>query len=324
MIVNNKIKKPLITMGLATYQGERFVRKCLRSVLNQTYKNTEIIICDDNSNDKTLKICREICKEKKNVKIIKNSVNIGAQKNIVKILNLAKGKFFVWVSQDDFYEKEFLEDLVAIYQKDTESILIGCGVKVFDDFGKKKTYQSITKKVLKKSNIEISKDIITKKVLKGEKIKVYLIMGLIKTDILKEIFIINDKPLLNIERIIISMFPFYGKIGYTNKVLVNKYSNPLPLFKRPDWKHDECMILRKNVKFPTIFNFKIMFFTALKSDSLSLIAKLSIFKVAIYYFFKCQQHFLFINLVKVLRFLMPTEIYKIIRQLYNSRKKKLF
>ena len=56
-------KKPLITMGLATYQGEKFIKKSLISILNQTYKNTEIIICDDNSNDKTLEICKSICKK---------------------------------------------------------------------------------------------------------------------------------------------------------------------------------------------------------------------------------------------------------------------
>ena len=64
-------KKPLITMGLATYQGEKFIKKSLISILNQTYKNTEIIICDDNSNDKTLEICKSICK-KRDVKILKN------------------------------------------------------------------------------------------------------------------------------------------------------------------------------------------------------------------------------------------------------------
>ena len=44
----------------------------------------------------------------------------------------------MWVSQDDIYEKDFLQKLVALYEKNAESILISCGVKVFDDFGKKK------------------------------------------------------------------------------------------------------------------------------------------------------------------------------------------
>ena len=315
-------KNPLITLGLATYQGEKFIKKSLISILNQTYKNTEIIICDDNSSDKTLEICKNICK-KKDVKILKNPTNIGAQKNIVKILNIAKGEFFVWVSQDDIYEKDFLQKLVALYEKNTESILIGCGVEVFDDFGKKKIYQSIDNKILKKSNIEISKYIIIKKEYKGEKIKCYLILGIVKTNVLKEILNIHNIPILNIERIIVSMFPFYGRINYTSKVLINKYSNPLPLFKRPERTFDGTKILRSKIKYPTLFNLKVMVMTALKSKSLNINSKISIFRVSLYYFLMHLQNIFFINLVKILKFILPFKIYNFLRQKNNFRKNKL-
>ena len=219
--------------------------------------------------------------------------------------------------------KKFSSEMIALYEKNAESILISCGVKVFDDFEKKKIYQSIDNKILKKSNIEISKYIIIKKVYKGEKIKCYLIMGIVKTQILKEILNIHNIPILNIERIIVSMFPFYGKINYTSKVLINKYSNPLPLYKRPERKYDGTKILRNKVKYPILFNLKVMVLTALKSKSLTIYSKISIFRVALYYLLMHQQNIIFINLVTFLKFILPLKIYNFLNQKNNFRKNKL-
>ena len=69
---------------------------------------------------------------------------------------------------------------------------------------------------MKKSNIEISKYIIIKKVYKGEKINAYLIMGIVK-QILKEILNIHNIPILNIERIIVSCFHSMEKITILQK-----------------------------------------------------------------------------------------------------------
>ena len=56
-------KKNLLLRWGSQHIKEKFIKKSLISILNQTYKNTEIIICDDNSNDKTLEICKSICKK---------------------------------------------------------------------------------------------------------------------------------------------------------------------------------------------------------------------------------------------------------------------
>ena len=134
-------------------------------------------------------------------------------------------------------------------------------------------------------------------------------MGIVKTQILKEILNIHNIPILNIERIIVSMFPFYGKINYTSKVLINKYSNPLPLYKRPERKYDGTKILRNKVKYPILFNLKVMVLTALKSKSLTIYSKISIFRVALYYLLMHQQNIIFINLVTFLKFILPLKIY---------------
>ena len=52
-----KYNKPLISIGLPVFNGEEYITNCLNSLTNQTYKNFEIIICDDNSIDQTEAIC---------------------------------------------------------------------------------------------------------------------------------------------------------------------------------------------------------------------------------------------------------------------------
>ena len=58
---------PLITVGIPVFNGEKFLKKRLDSVLNQTYKNFEVIISDNASTDDTSKLCNEIIKKEKNI-----------------------------------------------------------------------------------------------------------------------------------------------------------------------------------------------------------------------------------------------------------------
>ena len=69
-----KNESPLISIAMATYNGEKFIIEQLDSIINQSYKNIEIIICDDNSNDKTVEILKSYCK-KFPLTIIQNKIN---------------------------------------------------------------------------------------------------------------------------------------------------------------------------------------------------------------------------------------------------------
>ena len=82
---------PLITVIIPVYNVERFLSKCIDSVLNQTYKNTEIILIDDGSPDNSPKICDEYAKKDRRVNVI-NQTNTGVSAARNSGLKIAKGE----------------------------------------------------------------------------------------------------------------------------------------------------------------------------------------------------------------------------------------
>ena len=78
----------MISVVMATYNGERFIREQLLSIFNQTMSVDEIIICDDNSRDNTVQIIKDIQKEYKNIdiRLIQNNNNLGYKLNFKRAL----------------------------------------------------------------------------------------------------------------------------------------------------------------------------------------------------------------------------------------------
>lgn len=113
--MNSKIK---ISIIVPIYNVEKYIKRCLNSLINQTFKQIEILIIDDKSTDKSLIISKEYAKIDNRIKIIENDKNIGAGLSRNKGLKLAKGKFIAFVDSDDFIDLDFYEKL---YNKITET-----------------------------------------------------------------------------------------------------------------------------------------------------------------------------------------------------------
>jgi glycosyltransferase involved in cell wall biosynthesis len=103
----------LISIVLPVYNGQKYLAQSITSVLNQTYKNIELIIVNDCSIDETLNIATYFARDDNRVKIINNNKN----KKLPASLNIghkyAKGKFITWTSDDNFYEKNALKVLLG-------------------------------------------------------------------------------------------------------------------------------------------------------------------------------------------------------------------
>lgn len=97
---------------MATYNGEKYLRQQLDSILAQTVPFTELIICDDNSSDHTWEILQEYSKNDSRIKIYRNKPNLGFVKNFEKGISLATGDYIALSDQDDIWLPRHLEILL--------------------------------------------------------------------------------------------------------------------------------------------------------------------------------------------------------------------
>lgn len=102
----------IISIALATYNGEKFLRKQLDSILNQTLQNFEIIICDDHSEDDTWNIIQEYAKKDSRFHCFKNEKNLGFVKNFEQAILLCNGDYIALSDQDDIWIENHLEILL--------------------------------------------------------------------------------------------------------------------------------------------------------------------------------------------------------------------
>jgi glycosyltransferase involved in cell wall biosynthesis len=106
------MKLPLITVAVATFNGEKYLREQLDSILYQTYRNFEVIISDDCSTDSTVNIIHEYKRNNVKIKLYQNNSNIGYSGNFEKAILLGHGDYIALSDQDDIWFPEKLEILV--------------------------------------------------------------------------------------------------------------------------------------------------------------------------------------------------------------------
>ena len=111
-----KVSNPLISVIIPVYKVEKYLEKCVDSVINQTYDNLEIILVDDGSPDNCPKMCDEYAKKDKRIKVIhKENGGVGSARN--KGIEKSTGDYITFVDSDDWIEKEFIHEMLDIANK---------------------------------------------------------------------------------------------------------------------------------------------------------------------------------------------------------------
>lgn len=117
----------LISVIIPVYNVEKYLKKCIESVIYQSYDNLEIIIIDDGSKDNSGKICDEYAnKDKRIIVIHKKNEGVSKARNIG--IEMAKGKYVAFIDSDDFIDKDYIKTLYNQCEND-ESDLSICGTK---------------------------------------------------------------------------------------------------------------------------------------------------------------------------------------------------
>ena len=120
---------PLISVIIPVYKAEPFIKKCVRSLCNQSYANYELIFIDDASPDESVRIIKEELSKypefERKVKIIQNSENLGVGPSRNLGLEIAAGEWCVFVDSDDWVSTSFLENLIGRDFMDGDVIIGG-------------------------------------------------------------------------------------------------------------------------------------------------------------------------------------------------------
>jgi glycosyltransferase involved in cell wall biosynthesis len=109
-----------LSVVMCTYNGEKYIKEQIESILKQTVPVDEIIICDDNSNDKTVQMIEEIQQTLPNkIKIFKNPINLGSNKNFEKAITFCTGDYIFLSDQDDLWKKNKVEKIINYFEENT-------------------------------------------------------------------------------------------------------------------------------------------------------------------------------------------------------------
>lgn len=127
---------PAITVGMPVYNGEPHLEAAIRSVLEQTQTDFELIIADNASTDATQRICESFARADSRVRYLRNPTNIGAARNYNLLARLARSPYFRWANADDLSHRELHARCLAALEQRRDAVLAYGKTQVIDGQGR--------------------------------------------------------------------------------------------------------------------------------------------------------------------------------------------
>lgn len=205
-----------VSVIVPVYNAEKYLEKCVNSIVNQTYKNLEIILINDGSKDNSLALCKKFNADARVVVIDQENRGAAGARN--SGISIATGDYISFVDADDWVENTFIEKLVNLIQS-TDSDISICKI-VRTKNPNKKVH---TKKI---QNYIFDKTQALKEMLTANKFHGGVVVKLFKREIIKEIKF--DTSIYYGEDLFYSFncFNLCKKISYTNEKLYYNFLCP--------------------------------------------------------------------------------------------------
>jgi glycosyltransferase involved in cell wall biosynthesis len=124
--------KPLVSIAIAAYNRAHLIGRTLDSLLRQSVADFELIISDDASSDGTRQVCERYANADPRVRYSRNDSRLGLAKNCSHVLSLTSGEFVVLAGDDDVYEPNFLDRLLAEMRRYPTVSLAACRIDLID------------------------------------------------------------------------------------------------------------------------------------------------------------------------------------------------
>ena len=129
------MKKPLISVLMGIYNCADTLEEAVQCIINQTYNNWELILCDDCSTDRTLEIAKQLAEKDKRIIVIKNERNLTLAPTLNHCLQIARGKYIARMDGDDLCAEDRFEKELRFLEENPEYALVSCQMNLFDKGG---------------------------------------------------------------------------------------------------------------------------------------------------------------------------------------------
>ncbi|STQ85956.1 glycosyltransferase family 2 protein [Helicobacter muridarum] len=185
---------PLISIVLPTYNGEEYIEQSIESILNQTYKNIELIIVNDCSTDNTREIIESYANKDNRIKLIHNEINQKLPKSLNIGFTEAKGEYLTWTSDDNYYVPQALEIMLDFLQTQNNYVMV-CADYI----------------ILRENNRQAKREVS----VMPEKLIAYCGIGacfLYRAKVAKEVGLYNEK------RFLVEDYEYWLRIGLKGKI----------------------------------------------------------------------------------------------------------
>ena len=216
-----------VSIGIPIYNVEEYLRECLNSIMNQTFKDFEVIMVDDGSTDNSFNICQEFTVRDSRFKLI-HQANIGVAGARNTCLKHMKGECTSWVDSDDKVEPNYLERLLEVQAETQADLVDGYNYSFKDGM---RYYYDLTHISPTLDAVEISKEELFLRLLEG--FRIVLWGNLAKKELYQGVYFITGKNYedngtrfklyFRANKIVILPEPLYGyRGGRKGSIMTNK------------------------------------------------------------------------------------------------------
>ena len=122
--MTSNIDSSLVTIGMPVYNGARYIRRALDSILTQNFSDFELIISDNASTDETSAICLEYAKRDGRIRYVRHERNSGAAVNYNFLLEATNSKYFFFAPHDDEWLADWVSAAVEALEESTNSSIV--------------------------------------------------------------------------------------------------------------------------------------------------------------------------------------------------------
>ncbi len=129
------LQYPSVSIGVPVFNGERYLREALDSLVSQDYPNFEIHVSDNASTDSTWTIIREYAAKNDRFRLHRWGQNVGAVRNFQHVLLDSDTKYFMWAAFDDIWSPDFISKAVAVLEADRSAVMVNANTVLIDEAG---------------------------------------------------------------------------------------------------------------------------------------------------------------------------------------------